>query len=231
MACDNAAKYPGNSAKLSAPRAIIQVPLYESVSKVTNASQRLLIALGANLPQNGQPPEQTLRRACDDLAAVLGPLITSRIYATPCFPAGAGPDYVNAALSAPLPADLGPEQVLTLLHDIETRYGRHRETRWGMRTLDLDLIAYGQTVLPDPATHRHWRDLPMDDQRRLAPDRLILPHPRLQDRAFVLVPLCDVAPDWPHPLTGLTIAQMSAALPAADRAEVRPTAHGFSACQ
>jgi 2-amino-4-hydroxy-6-hydroxymethyldihydropteridine diphosphokinase len=189
----------------------------------------LLIALGANLPQGGQPPANTLRSACDDLAAALGPLIPSRIYATPCFPAGAGPDYVNAAVSAPIPAALGPDQVLALLHSIEDRHGRRRDTRWGMRTLDLDLIAFGQTVLPDPATHSHWRNLPSDDQRRLAPDRLILPHPRLQDRAFVLIPLCDVAPDWPHPVTGLTIARMAAALPAADRAEVIPTAYGFNA--
>jgi 2-amino-4-hydroxy-6-hydroxymethyldihydropteridine diphosphokinase len=231
MDCDNAGKYPGNIAKLSAHRTIIQVPLYERVSKVTNGSQRLLIALGANLPHGGQPPEDTLRSACDDLATHLGPLITSSIYATPCFPAGAGPDYVNAAVSAPIPADLGPDGALALLHSIEDKHGRHRETRWGMRTLDLDLIAFGQTVLPDPATHRHWRDLPMDDQRRLAPDRLILPHPRLQDRAFVLIPLCDVAPDWTHPLTGLSIARMAAALPAADRAEVIPTTHGFNACQ
>jgi 2-amino-4-hydroxy-6-hydroxymethyldihydropteridine diphosphokinase len=186
-------------------------------------SQSLLIALGANLPLDGHSPTETLRLACADLATHLGPLSASLIYATPCFPAGAGPDYVNAAIAAPIPANLGPDQVLAILHEIEERHGRRRETRWGMRTLDLDLIAYGQTVLPDLATYRHWRDLPADDQRRLAPDRLILPHPRLQDRAFVLVPLCDVAPDWPHPITGLTIAQMAAALPAADRAEVRPT--------
>ncbi len=198
---------------------------------MTDCNKRLLIALGANLPIDGQAPADTLRLACDALCANLGPLVISQIYATPCFPAGAGPDYVNAAVSAALPATLGPEHVLALLHDIEATYGRKRETRWGMRTLDLDLIAYGQSLLPDPATHRHWRDLPADDQRRLAPDRLILPHPRLQDRAFVLVPLCEVAPDWHHPATGMTIATMTAALPAADRAEVVPTTHGFNACQ
>lgn len=193
--------------------------------------ERLLIALGANLPHDGHPPHETLRHALRDLTESFGPHTTSQIYATPCFPAGAGPDYVNAAIAAPLPADMTPDQVLAQLHAIEERHGRRRETRWGMRTLDLDLIAFGSAVLPDRAIWAHWAHLPAEDQRRSAPDRLILPHPRLQDRAFVLVPLCDVAPDWVHPVTGRSIAQMTAALPAADRAEPRPLPDGFSACQ
>lgn len=198
---------------------------------VNRNGQSLLIALGANLPHDGHSPLETLHHALRDLTDAFGPHATSDMYATPCFPAGAGPDYVNAAIAAPLPADLTPDQVLAHLHAIEERHGRRRETRWGMRTLDLDLIAFGSSLLPDPATWCHWADLPADDQRRLAPDRLILPHPRLQDRAFVLVPLCDVAPDWAHPVTGLTVAQMVAALPAAARAEVRRLPLGFSACQ
>ncbi|WP_434617850.1 2-amino-4-hydroxy-6-hydroxymethyldihydropteridine diphosphokinase [Tabrizicola sp. M-4] len=186
---------------------------------------RLLIALGGNLPNMGGPPLETLRAALADLSAAgLGPLQVSRIYATPCFPVGAGPDYVNAAASAPLPSALGPQDVLALLHRIEAAHGRTRETRWGMRTLDLDLIAFGQTVLPDAATHARWRDLDPALQRHETPDRLILPHPRLQDRAFVLIPLLDVAPDWTHPLTGQTVAQMAAALSPEDRAEIRPLA-------
>lgn len=190
---------------------------------MSESDAHLFIALGGNLPNQGLSPLATLHAALVDLStAGLGPLRCSRIYATPCFPKGAGPDYVNAVVAASIPDTLSPQDVLALLHQIEAKHGRTRETRWGMRTLDLDLIAFGQTVLPDVTTHARWRSLDPTLQRSETPDRLILPHPRLQDRAFVLVPLLDVAPDWTHPLTGLTVAQMAAALPAADRAEVRP---------
>jgi 2-amino-4-hydroxy-6-hydroxymethyldihydropteridine diphosphokinase len=91
-----------------------------------------------------------------------------------------------------------------------------------MRTLDLDLLALGDSVLPDAAVQDRWRNLPAADQARIAPDQLILPHPRMQDRAFVLIPLADVAPDWCHPLLGLTVAQMVSCLPAEDRAAIAP---------
>ena len=97
-----------------------------------------------------------------------------------------------------------------------------RGQRWAGRVLDLDLLAIGETILPDPGIQRQWQSLPPEDQARLAPDRLILPHPRLQDRAFVLVPLADVAPDWRHPLSGLSVDQMLQALPAEDVAAVVP---------
>jgi 2-amino-4-hydroxy-6-hydroxymethyldihydropteridine diphosphokinase len=108
------------------------------------------------------------------------------------------------------------------MHAVEERFGRVRERRWGMRTLDLDLLALGDSVVPDAGTQDSWRALPQEAQVRAVPDQLILPHPRLQDRAFVLVPLADVAPDWVHPRTGKTVAEMLAALPEADRAAVKP---------
>ena len=183
--------------------------------------QPALVALGANLPLSGMNPPEILRAALQMLA---GPDVVvaahSRLFASPCFPPGAGPDYVNAA--ARLETSLAPLALLQRLHEVEAAFGRERVQRWGQRTLDLDLLAYGDLVLPDAATHDQWRSLPAKAQARLAPDQLILPHPRLQDRAFVLVPLAEVAPDWRHPRLGLTVLQMLNRLNPADIAAVTP---------
>lgn len=183
----------------------------------------VLVALGANLPNGGMQPAETLAAALAALPARgLTLLRASRFYATPCFPAGAGPDYVNAAARLAAAPGMGPRDILAALHAVETAFGRARAQRWGMRTLDLDLLAVGNLVLPDAATAAAWRDLPADRQAGTAPDRLILPHPRLQERAFVLVPLAEVAPRWRHPATGRSVAQMRDALPLADRRAVVP---------
>lgn len=113
--------------------------------------------------------------------------------------------------------------MLRELHRIEACFGRSRAdgVRWQARPLDLDLIACGDLVLPDAKTQTEWRDLPPDQQSRIAPEQLILPHPRMQDRGFVLAPLAEIAPDWRHPLTGQTVVQMLAALDPADWADMQ----------
>jgi 2-amino-4-hydroxy-6-hydroxymethyldihydropteridine diphosphokinase len=111
---------------------------------------------------------------------------------------------------------------LETLHRIEAGFGRVRMQRWGQRTLDLDLLAFGNTVFPDVSVYSFWRDLPRDRQSLRAPDDLVLPHPRLQDRAFVLVPLRDVAPGWRHPVSGMSAAQMLDRLDPAEISEIRP---------
>lgn len=144
----------------------------------------------------------------------------SRFFATPCFPPGAGPDYVNAVVR--VRTALPPVEILQVLHRIEHRFGRARQERWGMRTLDLDLLAAGDLILPDLDTQTRWRSLPPEAQARAAPDLLVLPHPRLQDRGFVLVPMNDIAPGWVHPVLDKPVSALLAALPGEEIAGITP---------
>ena len=202
-----------------------QAELYESLVSPMSNNKHVMVAIGANLPFGKIQPKTTILTAIGLFARYgLDVSKLSNLYQTPCFPVGAGPDYLNAVALVTLRQGQGAAHVLTILHEIEAEFGRERISRWAGRTLDLDLLALGDSVLPDRTTYLHWQNLPPADQRSQTPDQLILPHPRLADRAFVLVPLNDVAPDWQHPVSHLTVAQMLAALPAADRAAVVPLA-------
>ncbi|WP_290686032.1 2-amino-4-hydroxy-6-hydroxymethyldihydropteridine diphosphokinase [Haematobacter sp.] len=182
------------------------------------------VALGSNLTSRNAAPAVILSTALKLLRLKeVVPTSLSFLYRTPAFPAGSGPDFVNAVIAVDV-GDLLPAEVLSRLHMVESALGRERSVRWGARTADLDLVAMGGAVLPEEATWRRWRELSPPRQQQEAPDTLVLPHPRLQDRAFVLVPMADVAGDWRHPVTGLSVAEMLASLPEAERRGVVPLA-------
>ncbi|HYT90039.1 MAG TPA: 2-amino-4-hydroxy-6-hydroxymethyldihydropteridine diphosphokinase [Gemmataceae bacterium] len=121
-------------------------------------------------------------------------------------PPGQSP-YLNAVIE--IQTELSPEDVLALLLNIEQRLGRVRRERHGPRTLDLDLLLY-------------------DDQIRKGPD-LTLPHPRMHERAFVLEPFAEIAPDAVHPVLGNTIGELWEMLEPEDEDEEDEDEHGIAA--
>lgn len=184
-------------------------------------SSLCLLALGGNLPSQFGSPIQTLQESLIHLNRNdVHIRAVSRFFQTPCFPVGAGPDFVNAAVS--IETTLSAPALLTELHKIESTFGRKRVTRWGTRPLDIDLIGFESQVRPNGLIWARWHDLSQEQQAQDAPDELILPHPRLQDRSFVLAPLMDIAPDWKHPVLGRTVAQMFADLPEFAQKEPQP---------
>lgn len=161
----------------------------------------ILVALGSNLPATGYPsPLATLRAAILRLPAY-GVQVQrqSRFYTSPAWPPSDQPDYVNAVVA--VSTKLDPPALLASLLRIEREFGRARSVPNAARTLDLDLIAYEELVLRQPD------------------GSLQLPHPRAASRAFVLVPLRDVAPGWRHPVTGQKVDDLLAGI---DAAAIRP---------
>lgn len=155
----------------------------------------IIIAAGSNLPFQGVDSQEIVLNAFFALERANINTKISPLYKTPAWPEPADPPFVNAV--ALLRTDLSPEALMAALHAIEAGFGRRRVERNAPRTLDLDLIAYHEELRPDSA----------EDEGGLN-----LPHPRLQEREFVLAPLCDLAPDWRHPVTGVTALAMLDAL-------------------
>lgn len=178
-----------------------------------------LIALGSNATSHFGTHMETCRAAIAEVAEEAGLVRSvSRFYRTPAFPAGSGPDYVNAAFR--LETELEPREILAVLHEVEQRFGRERTRRWARRTLDLDLLGLDDRIEPDGGTFEFWKALPFEEQILRAPEQLILPHPRLHERAFVLVPLADIAAEWVHPVLGRSVSDMMSTLPRGDLEQV-----------
>ncbi|MEL7090117.1 MAG: 2-amino-4-hydroxy-6-hydroxymethyldihydropteridine diphosphokinase [Pseudomonadota bacterium] len=187
----------------------------------------LLVALGSNCSNAGNLPTDALKKAVKKIEMAGGVIRSkSTIYNTPAFPAGSGPDYANAVIE--IEGGWPARAAIATLHAIEAEMGRRRQKRWEQRHIDLDLLAIGDEIRPDLPTLRKWMDLDPALQQETAPGDLILPHPRLHERAFVLVPLAEIAPDWVHPVLRKPAAQLRDALPAQTLSGVVPIKDGWS---
>jgi 2-amino-4-hydroxy-6-hydroxymethyldihydropteridine diphosphokinase len=166
----------------------------------------ILIAFGSNLTGPAGPPlaqcEAALARFASHDIIIDG---RSRSYESAPVPKSDQPWFVNGVVA--VRTTLDPVALLQALHRIEDALGRTRSVANAARTMDLDLLDYNGLVRPGPG----------------AP---LLPHPRMQERAFVLRPLLDVAPAWRHPVTGRSAAELLAALPDEDGLRPLPAGAG-----
>ncbi len=167
--------------------------------------ERAYIAIGSNLGDRHAYLQAGLRA----IAALPGTRLAavSQVYETSPVGPVAQPDFLNAVFA--LETSLTPLPLLAALLAIEKKHQRQRRIHWGPRTLDLDLLLYGECVV--------------------ASAELILPHPHMHERSFVLVPLCEVAPHLRHPLTGRPFAAYLAALNSRAAKAVGPLALADSA--
>ena len=149
----------------------------------------MVVALGCSLPGSYPSREALLEAAVEALAADgLAVAARSSWWTSVAWPDPTAPAYLNGVVL--VETALSAEEVLATLHRIEARFGRVRAEPNAPRTLDLDLIAHGRTVLGGA---------------------VVVPHPRAHERLFVMGPLAEIAAEWRHPINGLTAADLAAA--------------------
>ena len=151
--------------------------------------EAVIVALGGNIPGDYGSSEALLEAALARFAQAGLPVVRrSSWWSSAAWPDPTANEYRNGVVL--VEARMAPADTIRTLFSIERAFGRERAGKNAPRTLDLDLIAHGRTVLQTP--------------------ELILPHPRAHERLFVMGPLAEIAPDWRHPVLGATAAALAA---------------------
>ena len=159
----------------------------------------IIISLGSNVTSRWGNSDITVLEALKCLRRYgIRVVRRSRLYRTAPYGPVRQPDFINAA--ALISTSIPPIPLLSLFKKIETKAGRETGNRWGPRALDIDILDYNHMV-----TNWSIHDKQVFKYSQL---RLILPHPGIASRAFVLWPLLDIVPNWHHPVSGQTVAQM-----------------------
>ncbi|MBF2056613.1 MAG: 2-amino-4-hydroxy-6-hydroxymethyldihydropteridine diphosphokinase [Cyanobacterium sp. T60_A2020_053] len=141
------------------------------------------IALGSNLGKSIEILNQAVKII--ELTPEINLINCSQWYQTK--PVGPPqPDYLNGCVT--INTSFSPLELLDFLLNIETKFGRERKEKWGARTLDMDIIFYGNSIINLP--------------------QLKIPHPLMRERTFVLIPLAEIAPNWIDPVTNLTVQEL-----------------------
>lgn len=167
----------------------------------------VILALGGNLAGKWGYPEQTLAYATRSLrTAGICVKFASDIYRSTAIGGGRQPPYLNAVIV--VQSNLAPAQLLRLIKSWERAAGRRLGRRWGPRSLDIDIVAQAGLSKKQRSPRR-------------PAGQIVLPHPHMHERAFVLAPLCQVAPHWHHPLLNRTARQLLA------QAAVQKQLHGI----
>jgi 2-amino-4-hydroxy-6-hydroxymethyldihydropteridine diphosphokinase len=161
----------------------------------------VVLGLGSNLPSKWGTSQETIERAIAELQhrGVTIDKVASIIETEPIGPPGQ-PRYSNTVALAHV--SISPFALLKLLKRLEVEGGREHGDRWGPRTIDIDIISYDDLVMGWDKAHNH-----------LEPSILVLPHPEMHNRRFVLEPLVEMAPGWRHPVLGKTARELLEALP------------------
>ena len=172
-----------------------------------------VVVLGSNLSSEFGNSAETLKICVDEIRSNpdIESLTESNWYISSSFLNKREPRYVNVGIR--FITKLNPISLLHFTSDLENKYGRKRQERWGPRTCDIDILLCDQLILPSKLYFNKWLNLNLSDQIRLVPDELILPHPRLQERTFFLKPLNDLQPDWIHPFLKVKAKEMLDSLP------------------